>query len=96
MGNKEELIKSLASSFGMQDSFSTRYSESKFDPATGTLYCEGITIPKSTMQKALEYFSKQKEYSKSLASKEPALMDQYLINVVAANAIMMLMSSVSK
>ncbi len=93
---KEQTIASLAASFGMGDGRSTRFTESNYDASTGTLYCEGITIPKSAINKALEHFTRQKDYYKSIANLSDYNMDCYIVNVVACNAIMMLESNVKK
>ncbi len=96
MDNKENLIKELASSFGMPDVYSTRTSESRFDPSTGTLYCEGVVIPKSTVDKALAHFEKQKEYLKKNSDKDASIREMYLINTVAHNAILMLLNNLKE
>ena len=96
MDSKEHLISQLAASFGMGSAGSTKYSDSKFDPATGTLYCEGITIPRATMVRALDYFERQKEYYRKLSQTDPNIMDNYLFACVAYNAISMLMVEIKK
>ena len=96
MDNKENLIKELASSFGMTDIYSTRNDESRFDPSTGTMYCEGVAIPKSIVNKALTHFEKQKEYLKKNANKDNGIKDMYLVNTVAYNAILMLVNTLKE
>lgn len=95
MRNDEQLIRQLAASCGMQDVYDTKYGESHYDAATGTMYCEGLTIPKSMMTKALEFFERQKAYHKACADHDGNSMDQYLINVIACNAIQMLMDNIA-
>ena len=90
----ESLIRQLASSYGMSDYVNTKYSESQFDPSTGTLYCEGVAIPKSTVYKALEYYKKQMECNRTLSTQNSMLMEQYLFSTVAFNAISMLIDNI--
>lgn len=94
--NREKIIESLAASYGISSGKDTRYSDSRFDASTGTLYCEGMAITKSTVIKALEYFSKQKDYLKGIAEREPATVDNYLNSVVAYNAIAMLVNQLKE
>ncbi len=91
-----ELITKLADQFGMANVSNTKYSESKYDASTGTLYCEGISIPKATVTRALEFFERQKDYYRIQAQRDSSCMDQYLINTVAHNAILMLVNSIGK
>ena len=95
MRDEEKLIKELANSFGIQEAYG-KSGTSHYDAATGTLYCEGLTISKSTVNKALEYFERQKNYQKSIAARSSDCMDQYLINVVAHNAIQMLIANLKE
>ena len=90
-GNKVELIKQLAASYGLQTNLDPK--KIHYDAATGTLYCEGNTIPKHTLDKAFDYFENQKNNTKSLAERNPDLRDIYLFNVIACNAIKLLHES---
>ncbi len=92
----DNLIRQLADSFGMTDLRSTKYGESHYDPATGTLYCDGLTIPKVTVERALENFRRQKDYYHVAAQRDPNSLEQYLMNVVAHNAILMLISNIDE
>ncbi len=92
----DKLIASLAASFGMGDGRQTKYSESQFDAATGTLYCEGITVSKKTVEKAKDYFERQKEFYKKSAGTNDSSMDYYLMNTVAYNAIDMLIKNIKE
>lgn len=94
--SNDETIRQLAASFGIADGKATKYGDSQYDPSTGTLYCEGITITKPTLEKALSYYQRQKESVRSMAERNPELKEQYLFAVVACNAILMLESSVKK
>ena len=92
----DELIRKLANSFGMANPNVSKYASSRYDAATGTLYCEGISIPKATVKRALDHFEKQKDYFRVTANTDPGSMEQYLMNVVAHNAILMLVNSLEE
>ncbi len=94
--SNEEIIGQLAASFGLASGAATKYGESMYDPATGTLYCEGITITKPTLEKALKYYETQQENMRRLAERNPSMKDQYLFAVVACNAIRMLEGNIKK
>ena len=53
---REDLINQLAASMGAGDYGRTKYEESRYDPDTGTLYCNGGIISKSTIDEAEKYF----------------------------------------
>ena len=93
-GNKEEIVKQLAASFGMH--VDKRNEKTHYDAATGTLYCEGNAIAKHTIDKALAHYTSQKNSLKNLYVKNSELQDQYLFSVVACNAIMLLQENVTK
>ncbi len=56
MNNREDLITQLATSMGAGNFAATKYEESRYDSQTGTLYCEGMAISKSTIDKAEQHF----------------------------------------
>ncbi|SFQ29130.1 hypothetical protein SAMN04487928_1308 [Butyrivibrio proteoclasticus] len=56
MAGREELINQLAASMGAGQFAKTSYEDSRFDADTGTLYCKGMAITKSTAEKALQHF----------------------------------------
>ncbi len=56
MLNREDLINQLANSMGAGKFAATKYEESRYDSQTGTLYCEGMAISKSTIDKAEQHF----------------------------------------
>lgn len=87
-----ELIRQLATSFGMADTYNSRIEGSRYDAATGTLYCDGIAVPKSSIEKAIDFFEKQRDYYRSMASKDNAAMEQFINFSVAYNAITMMMA----
>lgn len=56
MENRENLINQLAASMGAANFAQTKYEGSHYDKATGTLYCRGLVISKSTAEKAMHHF----------------------------------------
>ena len=87
-----ELIRQLATSFGMADTYNSKHEGSKYDPATGTLYCDGIAESKTSIETAKAFFEKQRNYYRSMASKDNAAMEQFINFSVAYNAIEMMMT----
>lgn len=57
MDNRSDLINQLAASMGAGDFAKTKYEESRYDVETGTLYCNGMAISKSTADKAIQHFT---------------------------------------
>lgn len=56
MAEREDLINQLAASMGAGQFATTKYEESRYDTETGTLYCNGMAISKSTADKAIQHF----------------------------------------
>ncbi|ADL35990.1 hypothetical protein bpr_II050 (plasmid) [Butyrivibrio proteoclasticus B316] len=56
MAGREDLINQLAASMGAGAFAKTKYEESRFDAETGTLYCRGMAISKSTAERAVQHF----------------------------------------
>ncbi len=54
--NRADLISQLAASMGAGNFASTKYEESRYDADTGTLFCNGMAISKSTADKAIKHF----------------------------------------
>lgn len=94
MSNKDQLIRDLASSFGMNDIYASKVNGSKYDASTGTFYCGGITIPKSTVEKAKHHFEAQMDYYRGRSGQSSDTMDMFLMYTVAFNAICMLEDNV--
>lgn len=92
--NKDDLIRQLAASYGIP--VTTDKQKTYYDAATGTLYCEGLTVSKKTIEKAYDHFSSQRDHLKGLADRNSDLSEQYLFNVVACNAIRLLHETVKK
>lgn len=53
---REDIINQLAASMGAGDYGRTKYEESRYDPDTGTLYCNGQIISKNMIDDAESYF----------------------------------------
>ena len=86
MAGREDLINQLAASMGAGDFARTRYEESRYDPETGTLYCDGIAISKSTIEKAEQHFKGLKakcDYADP-ASREMAMIYQIALEGIKA------------
>lgn len=84
MLDRQNLINQLASSMGAGDFAQTKYEGSKYDPSTGTLYCDGIMITANVIDKAEAHF-------KALKSKcsytDPSSREMAMIYQVAIEGI---------
>ncbi len=96
MADREQLIRDLASSYGMTDIHKSKYNGSRFDVATGTFYCDGVMIPRHTMEKAQNHFKEQMDYLKGRSNQSSELMEMYLFNTIAYNAICMLKNTLTE
>ncbi len=94
--DSSDLIRQLASSFGMAESINSRGGDSKYDMATGTLYCDGMAVSKSSVDTALAFFEKQRDYYRSMTSKDNSYTEQFINFSVAYNAIVMMMTQNEK
>ncbi len=56
ISGREDLINQLAASMGAGGFAPTKFEESRFNAETGTLYCRGMAISKSTAEKAIKHF----------------------------------------
>lgn len=93
---KEELIRDLAASFGMVDVHGSKFAGSKYDAVTGTFYCNGITIPATTVDKAKQHYKAQMDYYSTKADQSSEMMELFLINTVAYNAICLLEDNIDR
>ena len=84
---REDLINQLAASMGAGDFAKTRYEESRFDAETGTLYCNGMAISKTTAEKAVQHFEM---LSKKLDVNDSAQRQMAMIYKCAVEAIKMI------
>lgn len=57
--DKSAIIESLAMEMGMGKLNDTKYGVERYDPDTGTLYCNGTMISKNTIEDAKNYLRQQ-------------------------------------
>ncbi len=87
--NREDLINQLATSMGA-NAINTNVEESRYDPKTGTLYCDGMIISKGIAEKALKHFSMlESKCDKS----DPLQREQAMIYRCAVESIKMMQNS---
>ena len=93
MNNAERanLVQSLAESLGATDLYDTRLSgKSRYNADTGTFYCEGITLPHSSIESIKAWHRQQMLNYKATAASDPIKMEFYMRYAVAYNAICMM------
>lgn len=56
MLDRTDLINQLAASMGAGQFAQTKFEDSRFDPETGTLYCNGMAISASVADQAIKHF----------------------------------------
>lgn len=88
--NREDLIGALAAAMGQGSFSNTKYEESRYDNSTGTLYCQGYIISKSTVDDALAFFKASKKKTDKMAETDTTLRNQALYYQVAVEAILMM------
>ncbi len=87
---KTDLINSLAEHMGLQDVHNTKYSMSRYDASTGTLYCEGMTLPHSSLERVKTWYKMQMLTFRDMFSRDESLKEMYINYAVAYNALCML------
>ncbi len=85
---RENLIKSLAASMGAEDLVGSQGGGSRFNPDTGTLFCNGYVVSRSTIDEAREFFERQARRYANATEKEVKNMSQ--LYSVGAEAIKMM------
>ncbi len=90
MADRIDLINQLAAKMGAGDFAQTKYTESRYDPQTGTLYCDGIMITKPVIEKAEQYF---KNLKAKCSYQDPASREMAMIYQVAIEGINMIRNS---
>lgn len=88
--NRSDLINQLAASMGAGDFAKTKYEDSRYDPETGTLYCDGIMITKPVIEKAEQHFRTLKA---KCSYTDPASREMAMIYQVALEGIKMMKAS---
>jgi len=90
MPNKAELIKSLAESVGFTENIDLGNSTSRYDPNTGTLYCEGIQLPHSSIERIKNWYYQQMVTYRNQMHSDTLKREYYMRYALAYNAICML------
>ncbi len=91
---REDLIYSLAKSMGMGDAQKAKYSASKFNADTGTIFCNGHVISRTTIDQAKSYFTTQ--YRKLAEKDDEGAKDMARLYEVAMEAINMMLENATK
>ncbi len=91
---REDLIYSLARSMGMGEAQKTKYTSGKFNPETGTIFCNGHVITRGTIEQARTYFTAQ--YRKLAEKDDEGAKDLAMLYEVAMEAINMMSESAAK
>lgn len=91
---REDLIYSLAKSMGMGDAQKAKYSASKFNAETGTIFSNGHVISKTTIDQAKSYFTTQ--YRKLAEKDDEGAKDLAILYEVAMEAINMMLENTAK
>ena len=94
--DKAELIKSLAEKMDLVDKYDTTITGSKYDASTGTLYCEGLTFPHSSLESIKNWYKTQMNVYKTEAARDSSKMEYFMRFAVAYNAIQMLEDNVGE
>ncbi|MBE5842700.1 MAG: hypothetical protein E7302_00815 [Butyrivibrio sp.] len=87
MADRTDLINQLAASMGAGQFAQTKLEESRFDPETGTLYCNGMVISASVADQAIKHFEAVK---KKCDLNEPASRQMAMVYQCAIEAIKMM------
>ncbi len=82
--NRADLISQLAASMGAGQFAQTKYEESRYDAETGTLYCAGMVISKSVIEKAEKHF---KTLQGKCSLSDPSSREMAMIYQVALEGI---------
>ena len=84
MLDRTNLINQLASSMGAGEFAQTKYEDSRYDAQTGTLYCDGIMIASTVIDKAEAHF---KTLKSKCSYQDPASREMAMIYQVAIEGI---------
>ena len=72
---RADLINQLAASMGAGQFASTTFEGSKYNPDTGTWWCNGMAITKSTADNAIQYFEMmEKKCGQEEAGRQMAMI----------------------
>ncbi|MCR5626086.1 MAG: hypothetical protein K6F99_02095 [Lachnospiraceae bacterium] len=67
---KANLIQQLALTTGALATTADRFSKSRYNAETGTLYCNGVVITRSTIEEAKSYFEKMVSQCNAAGARE--------------------------
>ncbi len=87
---KSDIINSLAARMGVLDPHDTKSGVARYDSSTGTLYCEGITLPHSNLEKIRTWFKMQMLTYRDMMTRDPGVNEMFMRFAVAYNAILLL------
>ncbi|MCR4654098.1 MAG: hypothetical protein K5744_10485 [Eubacterium sp.] len=90
MLDRQDLINQLANSMGAGDFAATKYEDSRYDASTGTLYCDGIMIASTVIDKAEAYF---KGLKTKCSYADPSSREMAMIYQVAIEGIKLIKAS---
>ena len=85
---REDLIHSLAKSMGVGETQKAKISSGKYNPESGTIYCNGHIINKNTIEQSRLYFLNQ--YRRLAEIDDEGTKDMATIYEVAFEAISMM------
>ena len=92
--DKENIINSLAAHMGVVNR-NTKANESRYDATTGTLYCNGMTLPHSSLENIQAWFKEQMLTYQEMSMRNSEVKEMYMRFAVAYNAILLLKDNVN-
>ena len=93
---KRDLINSLAQSLGVHNIPTTEPGVARYDSTTGTLYCEGITLPHSSLEDIKAWYKQQMEIYRRTCNESSGHMEMYMRYAVAYNSIVLLEDNIHR
>lgn len=87
VNDKAALIQSLAESVGITECFDPRIDGSRYDPNTGTLYCEGMVLTDSSVDRVKAWYRQQMNLYKEQAKLDDMKREYYIRYSIAYYAI---------
>ena len=85
--DRSALIAGLAESVGITEGIDPNFKGSKYNPDTGTYYCDGIPLPHSSIDEIKEWFKSQMETYREQAKGGGTKRDYFMRYALAFNAI---------
>ena len=87
---KSALINSLAKSVGVEPLDTKKYGTARYESSTGTLYCEGLTLPHSSIEEIKDWYQQQMIIYQRTCHESSDYMTMYMRYALAYNAICLL------